>query len=172
MLCTIIAFSMQSNKLPKEGFTDSHITTNSCNNTVAPASLHHDYPESQQGKYISLGSEASTKDASSRIINKCRPSEIHNPFGNVLIPDMQNKDTMRACSSMDNPQHDFDVQMNFDRTRVKPVADVFNKMSSQRQFFTMPWTRSGPDLDGDFPNWLYDQPPRLKEQAWTIHPYA
>ena len=75
-----------------------------------------------------------------------------------------------ACSRQDNPYHKDNVKHNFEATLNKSAVDVYDKHASQRQYFTMPYTQGFPDPNNDFPSWLYDTPPILKEQVMFQSP--
>jgi hypothetical protein len=50
----------------------------------------------------------------------------------------------------------------FNHNLFKDVNDVFGKMNSQRQFYTMPNTTI-PNAQDDFAKWLYANPKTCKE---------
>ena len=91
----------------------------------------------------------------------CRTPSASNPFGNVLIPEMQQQHTHRHCSRKDIPNPTEQQNTAFQTTQNPSFEQVF-KDESTRQFFTMPWTSVPNDEHGDFGNWLYDTPPVVK----------
>jgi len=66
-----------------------------------------------------------------------------------------------ACSSS-NPDVKKKIDEYFDNNLYKDVNDVFGKMNSQRQFYTMPWTTI-PNAQDEFAKWLYLNPKTCKE---------
>ena len=54
------------------------------------------------------------------------------------------------------------IDSSFNNNLYKDVNDVFGKMNSQRQFYTMPSTTI-PNAQDDFAKWLYLNPKTCKE---------
>jgi hypothetical protein len=100
---------------------------------------------------------------------KCTPPSLDNPFMNVTMKDMLNIDPNtntiidrpKACDTSD-PKIKQDMDNMFNNNLFKDVNDVFGKMNSQRQFYTMPNT-SIPNAQDDFAKWLYLNPKTCKE---------
>lgn len=99
---------------------------------------------------------------------ECTKPTLNNPFMNFTMGDRLNivdkkvQDKPPAC----NPDTvKKEIEKNFENNLYKDINDVFGKINSQRQFFTMPWTSSIPDPDGDFKNWLYKSPKTCKEDS-------
>lgn len=98
---------------------------------------------------------------------KCTMPTLDNPFMNVTMKDYLNVkddqivDRPPACDTSD-PEVKRAIDDNFENNLFRDVNDVFGKMNSQRQFFTMPWTEI-PNRQGDFANWLYGSSPSCKE---------
>lgn len=131
--------------------------------------LQHEYPPSPHSRANTTGSLSGPVSPTERVRCGCLPPTQSNPFGNVMIPEMQ-KPRRRACSRQDQPFHAQHVNRAFQSTQNVSQSDVFSTHASQRQFFTMPWTTVPNDTRGDFANWLYDTPPILKEQALVFSP--
>lgn len=102
--------------------------------------------------------------------NDCTKPTLENPFMNFTMQDFMNikdgqtVDRAPACDPND-PEIKKEIDKFFDNNLYKDVNDVFGKMNSQRQFFTMPWTSVVPDPQGDFKNWLYKAPKTCKEDS-------
>ena len=75
-----------------------------------------------------------------------------NPFGNFLLTDHADRpDRAPAC------EYDFvkdDIRREFNDGLPRNVGDVYERQNSQRQFYTMPNTRSLPDTKA-FAEFLY-----------------
>lgn len=101
--------------------------------------------------------------------NVCTEPTLDNPFMNVTMKDFLNIDSKTnriidrppACSS-ENPDIKKKMDKYFNNNLFKDVNDVFGKMNSQRQFFTMPWTTI-PNAQEEFAKWLYLNPKTCKE---------
>lgn len=102
------------------------------------------------------------------INDECTKPTLDNPFMNVTMKDYLNidesgriKDRAPACDTSD-PEIKKQIDDNFDNNLYKDIDDVFGKMNSQRQFFTMPWTTI-PNKQDEFAKWLYMSPQTCKE---------
>jgi hypothetical protein len=101
--------------------------------------------------------------------NKTRPT-LDNPFMNYTIKDAMNideekqktKDREPICDT-NNPVVKEEIEKMFNNNLYKDVNDVFGRMNSQRQFFTMPWTGPLPDEKHEFRDWLYKNDKTCKE---------
>lgn len=100
--------------------------------------------------------------------NTCTKPTIANPFMNFDMADIMNFDDNgniidrpQACDPND-PEIKKEIDKNFNNNLYKDVNDLFGKMNSQRQFFTMPWTTVMNDQTG-FAKWLYLNPKTCKE---------
>ena len=88
-----------------------------------------------------------------------------NPFMNVL-PETYIK-TPNCVSQIEDTNVNYedlqqDITNNFNEGLFQEVSDIYGKMSSQRQFYTMPNT-SIPNDQGEFADWLYQTPSTCKE---------
>lgn len=99
----------------------------------------------------------------------CTRPTLDNPFMNVTMKDYLNVDEKTqtivdrpaACDTTDeNVKRSMDEMFN--HNLFKDVNDVFGKMNSQRQFYTMPNTTI-PNAQDDFAKWLYANPKTCKE---------
>lgn len=100
---------------------------------------------------------------------KCTTPTLDNPFMNVTMKDYLNIDPKTnmivnrppACDVSDSDVKK-NIDKNFDNNLYKDVNDIFGKMNSQRQFYTMPSTTIPNDQDA-FAKWLYLSPKTCKE---------
>jgi hypothetical protein len=91
---------------------------------------------------------------------KCSKPTENNPFMNVLMSDYMNYDENKilkpklpACNASD-PEIKKEMLDNFNKNIFRDVSDLFGKMNSQRQFYTMPNTEI-PNRAGEFRKWLF-----------------
>ena len=92
----------------------------------------------------------------------CSRSTVNNPFMNPSVIDIsENPDRPAACFLENDKVHDL-VEHNFEENLFRDVSDLYGKMSSQRQFYTVPSTTIPNDQDG-FAKWLYRTQPSCKE---------
>lgn len=105
-------------------------------------------------------------------INKsynCTMPTLDNPFMNATMKDFMNVDSNgniidrpEACDPND-PIIKKDIDSKFNNDLFKDVSDIFGKMNSQRQFYTMPSTTIPNDPNNDFGKWLYNSSQTCKE---------
>lgn len=99
----------------------------------------------------------------------CTEPTLDNPFMNVTMKDLLNQDPKTkkivdrppACNP-NNPETKQQVDKYFYNNLFRDVNDVFGKMNSQRQFYTMPWTTI-PNAQDEFAKWLYLNKKTCKE---------
>lgn len=115
-----------------------------------------------------VGLEKLENDGPDLPIEKCTMPTVENPFGNFTMTDMMKfdkngsiVDRPPACDAND-PSIKKKIDKAFNNNLFKDVNDVFSKGSSQRQFFTMPWTEIVNDRDS-FQKWLYLSPETCKQ---------
>lgn len=113
--------------------------------------------------------EEQNKNMESFETGSCTKPTLDNPFMNVTMKDYLNEDPKtnaivdrpKACDTSDeNVKKSMDDMFN--NNLFKDVNDVFGKMNSQRQFYTMPNTQI-PNAQDDFAKWLYMNPKTCKE---------
>jgi len=100
---------------------------------------------------------------------KCVSPTIDNPFMNATMKDFLNVDPVtnrivdraEACD-INDLEVKKQMDSSFNNNLYKDVNDVFGKMNSQRQFYTMPSTTI-PNAQDDFAKWLYLNPKTCKE---------
>lgn len=90
----------------------------------------------------------------------CRKPTKDNPFMNPPISDF-NTDAPAACNA-DDENIKNSINKEFKRDLYMDVDDIFEKMNSQRQFYTIPNT-SIPNQQTEFAQWLYRVPQTCKE---------
>lgn len=100
----------------------------------------------------------------------CNTPTISNPFGNVLLTEMQNNTRHPSCSRKHTPNPIQQQDIAFRATQQPSANQVMFNDGSRRQFFTMPWTSVPNDVNGDFGNWLYDTPPITKGDSLWLSP--
>lgn len=100
--------------------------------------------------------------------NCTRPTP-DNPFMNATMKTYLNIDknnniipSQPACDP-NNPDIKKEIDSNFNNNLYNDVSDMFGKLNSQRNFYTMPWTTIPNDPNLDFAKWLYASPQSCKE---------
>ncbi len=90
----------------------------------------------------------------------CRKPTINNPFMNPATSEY-NTDAPAACNADDDDIKN-EMKRTFNNNLYMDVDDVFEKVNSQRQFYTVPNTGIPNDQE-NFANWLYKSPQTCKE---------
>jgi hypothetical protein len=100
-------------------------------------------------------------------INKkkeCTKPTLGNPFMNVTFLDhLENPERPEACD-INDPEIKEDVDNKFYNNLFRDTSDLFGKLNSQRQFYTMPATTIPNDRES-FQNWLYKTEATCKENS-------
>jgi hypothetical protein len=100
-------------------------------------------------------------------INKpkeCTKPTVGNPFMNVTFLDnLENPDRPEACD-INDPEIKEDIDNKFYNNLFRDTSDLFGKLNSQRQFYTMPSTTVPNDRES-FQNWLYKTEATCKENS-------
>lgn len=103
-------------------------------------------------------------------VTTCTQPTLDNPFMNPTMKDYLNVDESGtivdrppACDTAD-PEVKKKMDDAFNDNLYRDVNDVFGKMNSQRQFFTMPFTTI-PNKQDEFARWLYLNPKTCKEDS-------
>lgn len=92
----------------------------------------------------------------------CSRSTVSNPFMNPSIADISlNPDKPQACN-IENDGIKNVVKRNYDRNFFKDVSDIYDKLASQRQFYTVPVTTIGSDQTS-FAEFCYKPGPSCKD---------
>lgn len=99
---------------------------------------------------------------------ECTLPTLDNPFMNPTMKDYMNFDKEHkivdrppACNT-DDPNIKKQIDEHFNNNLYKNVDDIFGKMNSQRQFYTVPSTTI-PNKQDEFAKWLYLSPKTCKE---------
>lgn len=96
-----------------------------------------------------------------------------NPVMNFTMGDFLNLDKdgniipKAPISNTMDPKVQEKIESTFQQGTYREVSDLFNKNSSQREFYTMPTTDVINDI-GEFQNWLYKTPPTCKETSMCL----
>jgi hypothetical protein len=108
-------------------------------------------------------------------LNCIRPT-VDNPFMNATMKDYMNFDNNGntidrppACDPND-PKIKGMIDDTFNNNLYKDVGDVFGKMNSQRNYYTMPSTTIPNDQEA-FAKWLYLNPNTCKEDQDACRPF-
>lgn len=95
----------------------------------------------------------------------CARSTVDNPFMNPSVADFGKPGRPAACD-VDDPRVQDAVAKNFNARLFKDVSDLYGKMSSQREFYTVPVTTVPNDAVG-FAEWCYGRGTTCKEGNGT-----
>lgn len=97
------------------------------------------------------------------IINNqiCVKPSRNNPFMNPSIVDINENKDINACY-IDNPYIKEEIDNHFLNNQYRDVVDIYDRNSSQRQFYTMPSTTI-PNNQEAFSKWLYHRKESCKE---------
>lgn len=92
----------------------------------------------------------------------CSISTVDNPFMNTTVADLGYNPERPAACSITNESVADQMDENFNARLFKDVSDLYGKLASQRQFYTMPNTSIPNDQTG-FAEWLFGTGPSCKE---------
>lgn len=115
------------------------------------------------------------EDASLDVIDNsvCSRSTLENPFMNPSIVDITDNPSRSNACKVISPEVKETIDRNFNARVFRDVNDVFERDSSQREFYTMPNTRIPNDQE-TFAKWLYGTGKTCKEgngfQCWENLP--
>jgi len=126
-------------------------------------------PLSSETKQSSETKEETIEKLENETSTECTRPTLDNPFMNVTMKDLLNIDETTgtvvdrppACDITD-PEVKKEIDNNFNNNLFRDVNDIFGKMNSQRQFYTMPSTTI-PNAQDEFAKWLYLNPKTCKE---------
>ena len=94
----------------------------------------------------------------------CTKPTLGNPFMNVTFLDnLENPERPEACD-VNDPAVKEDIDNKFYNNLFRDTSDLFGKLNSQRQFYTMPSTTVPNDRES-FQNWLYKTGATCKESS-------
>lgn len=94
----------------------------------------------------------------------CLRSTVDNPFMNTPTTEYgsnYDKGDIGACD-LSNRKVSQTIEDNFNSRLFRDVGDLYGKMSSQRQFYTVPNTKI-PSDQTSFAEWCYKPPPSCKD---------
>lgn len=88
-----------------------------------------------------------------------------NPFMNIQMMDyklnpQRESESKKSVANMSRLNKEVDDKFNINL--YKDLSDIFDKMNSQRQYYTTPVTTI-PNKQKTFANWCYQRPPTCKE---------
>ena len=92
----------------------------------------------------------------------CKWPSKENPFGNLMLKDIGNPKSEKACSSYNNNLVRRDQEKYWLEGLYQSTDELYSKSNSQRQFYTMPNTQAANEQT-EFAKWLYLTPPTCKE---------
>jgi len=84
-----------------------------------------------------------------RVVGNCKPISQHNPFGNPILGDEYEDRPTCSDENEENKKNEA-----FEKGLPLNDWDIYHKGNSQRQFYTIPVTKSVNDQT-DFAKWLY-----------------
>lgn len=110
-----------------------------------------------------------SEDGSSSSLNTT--PTLNNPFMNLSVFDLvENPEKPPASFYADNTKSSVKthqtIEEKFNHNLYKDIDQVYDKMNSQRQFYTMPST-TNPDNRETFQKWLYGDMPSYKENGYN-----
>ena len=71
---------------------------------------------------------------------ECQAPSKDNPFGNLLISDIQDNPKKKKACKITNPNVKEEIEEIFGHNLYRDVNDVYSKNNSQRQFYSNPST--------------------------------
>jgi hypothetical protein len=92
----------------------------------------------------------------------CARSTVENPFMNPTLVDITESPNRPSACALDNARVQQQISDNFNARLFKDVSDVYDRMSSQREFYTVPSTTIPNDQEA-FAKWCYSTGPTCKE---------
>ena len=102
-----------------------------------------------------------------KTVESCNLPTKDNPFMNLNMYDIGNKDSYGACPTYNNTKLQKKIDKLFEESMFMDTNDIFKHNNSQNRFYTMPNTQPANDTDS-FMKWLYLTPPTCKQN----NPYA
>jgi hypothetical protein len=92
------------------------------------------------------------------MLDGCSMPTEENAFMNFMPYDNRKKSS--ACPPTKPVKAE--IEKDFNKGLYRSIGDIFNRSNGQRQYYTMPNTKSHNDQSG-FANWLYNTGPSCKE---------
>jgi hypothetical protein len=119
--------------------------------------------------YTSDSIDSNSRNSNPSIEDSCIRPTVDNPFMNATMKDYLNIDDnnkiidREAACDINDPKIKKEIDTDFNNNLYKDVTDIFGKLNSQRNFYTMPWTTIPNDPKHDFAKWLYLSPKTCHE---------
>jgi hypothetical protein len=119
--------------------------------------------------YTSDTIDSNSRNLKTSIEDSCIRPTLDNPFMNATMKDYLNTDVnnkivdREAACGINDPKIKREIDEDFNNNLYKDVTDIFGKLNSQRNFYTMPWTTIPNDPKHDFAKWLYLSPKTCHE---------
>ena len=138
----------------KELFNTNHNESNEASNEVSNESNNEASSENK-----SENENSKTTAVIEPVIedlSNCRKPTKDNPLMNLQIKDFSKPSHERACN-VNNEEIKETIDNSFDDKLYLNTEVIYNTRFNQRNFYTMPNTRSYAD-QGSFANWLYNTP--------------
>jgi len=92
----------------------------------------------------------------------CKRTTVDNPFMNPTVDEYGTEVSYETACPIHNEKVNEKINDNFHERLFQDCSDIYDKMSSQRQFYTVPNT-SIPNDQETFAKWVYGSPPTCKE---------
>lgn len=92
----------------------------------------------------------------------CKRTTVDNPFMNPSVDEYGTEVNYENACPIYNEKVYNKMSDNFHERLFQDCSDIYDKMSSQRQFYTVPNTSIPNDQEG-FAKWVYGSPPTCKE---------
>lgn len=92
----------------------------------------------------------------------CKRTTVENPFMNPTVDEYGTRTNYEGACPITNNKIYNKMSDNFSERMFQDSSDIYGKMASQRQFYTVPNTSIPNDQEG-FAKWLYSTPPTCKE---------
>tara|TARA_B100001057_G_C22684885_1_gene885267 strand:+ start:281 stop:1054 length:774 start_codon:yes stop_codon:yes gene_type:complete len=161
-LCVIILFYIVHIFKPeqvKDTFTNKNNNNNNHSHTHTHNHNHNDNNDIYDDEVIhTVSSQNTTQEEinSEELLDNCRKPTPNNPLMNLQISDITSEDNIRACNSSNKSIME-NIDKSFDDRLYLGSEVVYNTRINQRNFYTMPNTKSYND-QGAFAKWLYNTP--------------
>jgi hypothetical protein len=91
----------------------------------------------------------------------CKKPSNDNPFMNPSFANYENNNLLTACN-VDDEDIKTMIHQNFTDNLFRDTGDLWDKFSSDRQFYTLPNTQN-PNDQKQFAEWCYKQPDTCKQ---------
>ena len=106
-------------------------------------------------------------DYTNNLVHKYIEPTKNNPFMNITLNDYNdnpNREALNKANSYINTDLNDNVTKKFNYNLYRDADDIYDRVTTQRQFYTMPITTI-PNRQDSFSKWLYSTPPTCKENG-------